>query len=100
MVVLAAARVGGIVANRNAPVEFLTDNVRIQFNVMEAAQTAGVDRLLFLGSSCSYPRDAPQPMTPDLLMTGPLAATNDAYAVAKLAGITLMQAHRRQYDRA
>ncbi len=100
VVVLAAARVGGIVANRDAPVEFLTDNVRIQGNVMEAAAAAGVDRLLFLGSSCIYPRDAPQPMTPDLLMTGPLEATNDAYAVAKIAGITLTQAHRRQHGRA
>ena len=100
VVVLAAARVGGIVANRDQPVEFLTDNVRIQCNVMEAAAAAEFGRLLFLGSSCIYPRDAPQPMTPDLLMTGPLEATNDAYAVAKLAGITLIQAHRRQNGRA
>ena len=99
VVILAAARVGGIVANRDAPVEFLTDNVRIQSNVMEAAHAAGVGRLLFLGSSCIYPRDAAQPMTPNLLMTGPLEATNDAYAMAKLAGITLVQAHRRQHGR-
>lgn len=100
VVVLAAAKVGGIVANRDAPVEFLADNVRIQCNVMEAAATVGVGRLLFLGSSCIYPRDAPQPMTPDLLMTGPLETTNEAYATAKLAGITLVQAHRRQHGRA
>jgi GDP-L-fucose synthase len=100
VIVLAAARVGGIVANDTRPVEFLTENVRIQCNVMEAAQAVGVDRLLFLGSSCIYPRDAVQPMTPDLLMTGPLERTNDAYAVAKLAGITLVQAHRRQHGRA
>ena len=99
VVVLAAARVGGIVANDASPVEFLTENVRIQSNVMEAAHAADVDRLLFLGSSCIYPRDAPQPMTPDLLMTGPLERTNDAYAIAKLAGITLTQAYRRQHGR-
>ena len=99
VVVLAAAKVGGIVANRDAPVDFLTDNVRIQCNVMEAAATVEVGRLLFLGSSCIYPRDAAQPMTPDLLMTGSLEATNDAYAIAKLAGITLVQAHRRQHGR-
>ena len=100
VVVLAAAKVGGIVANRDAPVEFLTDNVRIQSNVMEAAAASDVARLLFLGSSCIYPRDAAQPMTPDMLMTGPLETTNDAYAIAKLAGITLVQAHRRQHGRA
>ena len=100
VVVLAAAKVGGIVANDSSPVEFLTENVRIQCNVMEAAHAAGVDRLLFLGSSCIYPRDAPQPMTPDMLMTGPLEPTNDAYALAKLAGITLVRSYRRQHGRA
>jgi len=100
VVVLAAAKVGGIVANSTAPVEFLSENVRIQCNVMEAAHAAGADRLLFLASSCIYPRDAAQPMTPDLLMTGPLERTNDAYAVAKLSGITLAQAYRRQHGRA
>ena len=99
VVVLAAARVGGIVANDSSPVEFLTDNIRIQANVMEAAHAVGVDRLLFLGSSCIYPRDAPQPMTPDMLMTGPLEPTNDAYAIAKLAGITAIRSYRRQYGR-
>jgi GDP-L-fucose synthase len=100
VVVLAAAKVGGIVANSTSPVEFLSENVRIQCNVMEAAHTVGADRLLFLASSCIYPRDATQPMTPDLLMTGPLERTNDAYAVAKLAGITLAQAYRRQHGHA
>jgi GDP-L-fucose synthase len=99
VVVLAAARVGGIVANDTWPVEFLTDNLRIQANVMEAAHATGVDRLLFLGSSCIYPRDAPQPMAPDMLMTGPLEPTNDAYAIAKLAGITAVRSYRRQYGR-
>ena len=99
VVVLAAARVGGIVANDTFPVEFLTENLRIQANVMEGAHVAGVDRLLFLGSSCIYPRDAAQPMTPDMLMTGPLEPTNDAYAMAKLAGITAVRSYRRQYGR-
>ena len=99
VVVLAAARVGGIVANDTSPVEFLTDNLRIQANVMEAAHAVGANRLLFLGSSCIYPRDAPQPMTPDMLMTGPLEPTNDAYAVAKLAGITAVRSYRRQHGR-
>jgi len=100
LVVLAAARVGGIVANDTAPVEFLHDNLRIQANVMEAAHAADVDRLLFLGSSCIYPRDAPQPMTPEMLLTGPLELTNDAYAIAKLAGITGIRSYRREYGRA
>jgi len=100
VVVLAAAKVGGIVANDTAPVEFLHDNLRIQANVMEAAHAAGVDRLLFLGSSCIYPRDAAQPMTPEMLLTGPLEPTNDAYAIAKLAGITAIRSYRREYGRA
>ncbi len=100
MVVLAAARVGGIVANDMSPVEFLHVNLRIQANVMEAAHAAHVDRLLFLGSSCIYPRDAEQPMTPDMLLTGPLEPTNDAYAIAKLAGVLHVQGYRRQYGRA
>jgi GDP-L-fucose synthase len=100
MVVLAAARVGGIVANDTSPVEFLHDNLRIQANVMEAAHVAHVDRLLFLGSSCIYPRDASQPMTPDMLLTGPLEPTNDAYAIAKLAGIIGVRSYRRQHGRA
>ena len=97
VVVLAAARVGGILANTREPVEFLADNLRIQTNVMEAAHRAGVPRLLFLASSCIYPRDAAQPMAPELLFTGPLEPTNEAYAVAKIAGISLVQAYRRQH---
>ncbi len=99
VVVLAAARVGGILANSEQPVEFLRDNVRIQTNVMEAAHLAGVDRLLFLGSSCIYPRLAPQPIRADALLTGPLEPTNDAYAIAKIAGILHVQGYRRQHGR-
>jgi GDP-L-fucose synthase len=96
-VVLAAARVGGILANATEPVEFLSDNLRIQVNVLDAALAYGVDRLLFLGSSCIYPRLAPQPISEDSLLTGPLEPTNDAYAIAKIAGILHIQAARRQY---
>ena len=99
VVVLAAARVGGILANSEQPVEFLRDNVRIETNVMEAAHLAGVDRLLFLGSSCIYPRLAPQPIRSDALLTGPLEPTNDAYAIAKIAGILHVQGYRRQHGR-
>jgi GDP-L-fucose synthase len=98
-VVLAAAKVGGIGANSADPVGFLQDNVRIQTNVMEAAHLADVDRLLFLGSSCIYPRLAPQPLRPEALMTGPLEQTNDGYAIAKLAGLVHVQGHRRQHGR-
>jgi GDP-L-fucose synthase len=97
VLVLAAARVGGIVANDTLPAEFLSDNLRIQVNVMDAAQAVGVRRLLFLGSSCIYPRLAPQPITESSLLNGPLEPTNDAYAIAKIAGILQVQAHRRQY---
>jgi GDP-L-fucose synthase len=99
VVVMAAARVGGIMANDSGPVEFLADNVRIQTNVFEAAHTAGVDRLLFLSSSCVYPKHAPQPMRPEHLLTGHLEPTNDAYAIAKLAGMLHVQAYRRQHHR-
>ncbi len=97
VVVLAAARVGGIVANDTYPAEFLSENLRIQVNVLDAAQAAGVDRLLFLGSSCIYPRFAEQPIRESSLLTGALEPTNDAYAIAKIAGIMQVQAHRRQY---
>ncbi|MGQ0576771.1 MAG: GDP-L-fucose synthase family protein [Pseudonocardia sp.] len=97
VVVLAAARVGGIVANDTLPAEFLSENLRIQVNVMDAAQAVGVRRLLFLGSSCIYPRLAPQPIAESSLLTGPLEPTNDAYAIAKIAGVLQVQAHRRQY---
>ncbi|HEX8632026.1 MAG TPA: GDP-L-fucose synthase [Catenuloplanes sp.] len=96
-VVLAAARVGGIVANATRPADFLSDNVRIQTSVLDAAARFGVRRLLFLGSSCVYPKHAPQPITEDALLTGPLEATNDAYAIAKIAGLLQVQALRRQY---
>ena len=96
-VVLAAAKVGGILANDTHPVEFLSDNLRIQTNVMDAALEQRVERLLFLGSSCIYPRLAPQPIREDSLLTGPLEATNDAYAIAKIAGILGVQAVRREY---
>lgn len=97
VVVDAAARVGGIAANAAEPVEFLHDNLRIQANLFEAAHAVGVGRLLFLGSSCIYPKFAPQPIREDALLTGPLEETNDAYAVAKIAGITAVQAYRREY---
>src|ERR1035437_7725366 len=97
--VLAAARVGGLLANDTYPVDFLSDNLRIQVNVMDAAVEAGVERLLFLGSSCIYPRLAPQPIKEEYLLTGHLEPTNDAYAIAKIAGILQVQAVRRQYGR-
>src|SRR4051795_3712674 len=96
-VVLAAAKVGGILANDSHPVEFLSDNLRIQTNVMDAALAQGTERLLFLGSSCIYPRLAPQPIREDSLLTGHLEPTNDAYAIAKIAGILGIQAVRREY---
>jgi len=97
VVVLAAARVGGILANATEPVDFLSDNLRIQLNVIDAAHTYGVDRLLFLGSSCIYPKFAPQPIREDSMLTGPLEPTNDAYAIAKIAGVMHVQAMRRQH---
>ena len=96
-VVLAAAKVGGIIANSTFPVEFLSDNLRIQVNVLDAARTASVERLLFLGSSCIYPKLAEQPINEDSLLTGQLEPTNDAYAIAKIAGILHVQVVRRQY---
>ena len=96
-VVVAAAKVGGIMANSTYPAEFLSDNLRIQLNVLDAALAVGVERLLFLGSSCIYPKLAPQPISEDSLLTGPLEPTNDAYAIAKIAGVMQVQAARRQY---
>ncbi|KRA45694.1 GDP-L-fucose synthase [Devosia sp. Root635] len=98
-VVVAAAKVGGILANETQPAEFLYDNLMIEANIIEAAHRAGVDRLLFLGSSCIYPKFAAQPLTEDALLTGPLEPTNEWYAVAKIAGIKLCQAYRAQYGR-
>lgn len=94
---LAAAKVGGILANATAPADFLYDNLMIEANLIHAAHETGVEKLLFLGSSCIYPRLAPQPIAEDALLTGPLEATNDAYAIAKIAGIKLCQAYRAQY---
>ena len=96
-VILAAAKVGGIMANSMYPVDFLSDNLRIQTNVLDAAVECGVDRLLFLGSSCIYPKFAPQPIREEALLSGYLEATNDAYAIAKITGIIQIQAVRRQY---
>ncbi|NTW41235.1 MAG: GDP-L-fucose synthase [Cellulomonadaceae bacterium] len=98
-VILAAARVGGILANDKYPAEFLSDNLRVQLNVMDAAQEVDVERLVFLGSSCIYPKLAPQPIKEEYLMTGPLEPTNDAYAIAKIAGILQVQSARKQYGR-
>jgi len=97
VVVVAAARVGGIGANSTYPALFLSDNLRIQVNVLDAAARVGVPRLLFLGSSCIYPKLAPQPIEESSLLTGPLEPTNDAYAIAKIAGVLQVQALRRQY---
>ena len=96
-VVLAAAKVGGILANERFPVEFLTENLQIQTNVLDAALRLRTERLLFLGSSCIYPKFAEQPISEDSLMTGHLEPTNDAYAIAKIAGIMQVQAVRREY---
>lgn len=98
-VILAAAKVGGIAANDSYPVEFLIENTAIQNNVMAAAHAADVDRLVFLGSSCIYPKYAEQPIREDSLLTGALEPTNDAYAIAKIAGIKLVQAYRKEYGR-
>lgn len=96
-VIVAAAKVGGIAANNAYPVDFLTDNVQIQSNLMDGAHAAGVPRLVFLGSSCIYPKFAPQPIHEDSLLTGPLEPTNDAYAIAKIAGIRLADGYRSQF---
>ncbi len=98
-VVLAAAKVGGIVANNTLPADFILDNLLIQANVVQAANAAGVQRLMFLGSSCIYPRLAPQPMREEALLTGTLEPTNEPYAVAKIAGIKLCESFNRQHGR-
>jgi GDP-L-fucose synthase len=99
VVIDAAARVGGIHANSTYPAEFLSQNLQIQTNLMDASHSSGVERLLFLGSSCVYPKLAPQPIVESSLLTGALEQTNDAYAIAKIAGILQVQAFRRQYGR-
>ncbi len=96
-VFLAAARVGGILANDTRPAEFLYDNLLIQANVIEAAWRSGVRKLLALGSSCIYPKEAPQPLVESALLTGPLEPTNKAYAIAKIAGLMLCESYRRQH---
>jgi GDP-L-fucose synthase len=97
VVIMAAARVGGIAANSASPVAFLYDNLMIEANVVEGAARAGVEKLLLLGSTCIYPRDAEQPIREESLLTGPLEKTNEWYAIAKIAGIKLCQAYRQQY---
>lgn len=96
-VFLAAAKVGGILANDSYPADFLRDNLQIQTNVIDAAYRHGTSKLLFLGSSCIYPKFAPQPIPEDCLLTGPLEPTNEWYAIAKIAGLKMCQAYRRQY---
>jgi len=98
-VYLAAAKVGGILSNNTYPAHFIRENLQIQTNVIRAAHQAGVKRLLFLGSSCIYPRLAEQPISEDALLTGPLEPTNEPYAVAKIAGIRMCESYRRQYNR-
>ena len=98
-VIIAAAKVGGIVANNNFPVEFLSENVQVQTNLMDAAHKFNVEHLVFLGSSCIYPKFAPQPISEDSLLTGPLEETNEAYAIAKIAGVKLVQAYRKEFGR-
>jgi GDP-L-fucose synthase len=99
IVIDAAAKVGGIAANDNFPVEFLLENLTIQANLMKAAHKAGVDQFVFLGSSCIYPRDCPQPIKEEFLMTGPLESTNSAYAIAKISGIELINSYRKEYGK-
>ena len=97
VVIVAAAKVGGIYANATQPAEFIYDNLAIETNIVHAAHRAGVSKLLILGSSCIYPRQAPQPMAEETLLSGPLEPTNQWYAIAKIAGIKLCQAYRHQY---
>jgi GDP-L-fucose synthase len=96
-VFLAAARVGGILANKEKPADFIRENLQIQVNVLHSAYLCGVKKLVFLGSSCIYPRLAPMPLREEYLLTGPLESTNDAYAIAKIAGIIMAQSYRRQH---
>ncbi|MBK1706384.1 GDP-L-fucose synthase [Halochromatium glycolicum] len=98
-VIIAAAKVGGIQANNSLPAEFIYQNLMIEANLIHAAHQADIQQLLFLGSSCIYPREAPQPMTEEALLTGPLEPTNEPYAIAKIAGIKLCESYNRQYGR-
>ncbi len=99
VLIMAAARVGGIMANATHPVDFLNDNLRIQTNLLEAAHTANVERVVFLGSSCIYPKFARQPIPESALLTGPLEQSNQAYAIAKIAGIEAVKSYRHQHGR-
>ncbi|MGB0683966.1 MAG: GDP-L-fucose synthase family protein [Magnetovibrionaceae bacterium] len=99
VVIIAAATVGGIIANSTRPAEFIYDNLAIETNIIQAAHALDVEKVLFLGSACIYPREAPQPMKEDHLLTGPLEPTNEWYAIAKIAGIKMCQAYRQQYGR-
>lgn len=96
-VVIAAAKVGGIMANHQMPVEFLSENIQIASNLIDACHSAKIEKVLFLGSSCIYPRLAPQPIKEEYLLTGPLEPTNEAYAIAKISGLKLIEAYRREY---
>ena len=98
-VIIAAAKVGGIQANKNYPVEFLSENLQIEVNLIDGSHAANIERLLFLGSSCIYPKLAPQPLREEYLLTGELEKTNEAYAVSKIAGLKLVEAYRNQYGR-
>ena len=98
-VIIAAAKVGGIVANNTFPVEFLSENIRISSNLLDACHDANIERVLFLGSSCIYPRMSPQPIREEYLLTGPLEPTNEAYALAKISGLKLVQSYRREYGK-
>lgn len=98
-VIVAAAKVGGIQANKNYPVEFLSENLQIEVNLIDGSHAANIERLLFLGSSCIYPKLAPQPLREEYLLTGELEKTNEAYAVSKIAGLKLVEAYRNQYGR-
>ena len=98
-VIIAAAKVGGIMANSTYPVEFLSENLQIETNLIDGAHAAEIDKLLFLGSSCIYPKLAPQPIKEEHLLTGPLEASNEPYALAKISGLKLVQAYRREYGR-
>ena len=98
VVIIAAAKVGGILANKNSPVEFLLENIKLQNNLIEASRTYGVKKLLFLGSSCIYPKLCKQPIKENFLLTGELETTNEYYAIAKIAGLKLCQAYRKQYN--
>jgi GDP-L-fucose synthase len=98
-VIVAAAKVGGIMANSSYPVEFLSENLQIETNLIDGAHAANIEKLLFLGSSCIYPKLAPQPIKEEYLLTGPLESSNEPYALAKISGLKLVEAYRKQYQR-